>query len=67
MKQTLLSGIAPSGELTLGNYLGAIRNWIRHQDQYECFFPLVDLHAITVRQDPASFASRCRDFVALYL
>ncbi len=66
-KQTLLSGIAPSGRLTLGNYLGAIRNWVARQDQYECFFPLVDLHAVTVRQDPTTFADRCRDFVALYL
>lgn len=65
--QTLLSGISPSGRLTLGNYLGAIRNWVAHQDQYECFFPLVDLHAITVRQDSATFADRCRDFVALYI
>lgn len=67
MKPTLLSGIAPSGRLTLGNYLGAIRNWVDHQDLYRCFFPLVDLHAITVRQDPETFANRCRDFVALYL
>ncbi|MFT7222059.1 MAG: tryptophanyl-tRNA synthetase [Candidatus Azotimanducaceae bacterium] len=67
MKQTLLSGIAPSGELTLDNYLGAVSNWVSRKDQYECFFPLVDLHAITVRRDPESFASRCRDFVALYL
>lgn len=66
-KPNLLSGITPSGKLTLGNYLGAIRNWVDHQDQYNCFFPLVDLHAITVRQDPATFADRCRDFVALYL
>jgi tryptophanyl-tRNA synthetase len=64
---TLLSGIAPSGRLTLGNYLGAIKNWVDHQHQYQCFFPLVDLHAITVRQDPRTFADRCRDFVALYL
>ena len=66
-QQTLLSGIAPSGRLTLGNYLGAIRNWIDSQDQYRCFFPLVDLHAITVRQNTETFAERCRDFVALYL
>lgn len=64
---TLLSGIAPSGRLTLGNYLGAIRNWVNRQDQYQCLFPLVDLHAITVRQDRQTFAERCRDFVALYL
>ncbi len=66
-QQTLLSGIAPSGRLTLGNYLGAIRNWIANQDRYRCFFPLVDLHAITVRQNTQTFAERCRDFVALYL
>jgi len=65
--RTLLSGIAPSGRLTLGNYLGAIRSWVAHQDYFECYFPLVDLHAITVRQDPATFADRCRDFIALYL
>ena len=65
--QVLLSGIAPSGRLTLGNYLGAIRNWVDRQDSDDCFFPLVDLHAMTVRQDPKQFADRCRDFVALYL
>lgn len=67
MKPTLLSGIAPSGRLTLGNYLGAIRNWVGNQELCQCFFPLVDLHAITVRQAPETFAERCRDFVALYL
>jgi len=65
--QTLLSGIAPSGKLTLGNYLGAIRTWVNSQNQYDCFFPLVDLHARTVRQNSETFAERCRDFVALYL
>ena len=63
----LLSGIAPSGRLTLGNYLGAIKSWVAQQDCHECFFPLVDLHALTVRQDPKTFADRCRDFVALYI
>jgi tryptophanyl-tRNA synthetase len=66
-KGTLLSGIAPSGRLTIGNYLGAIRNWVDLQDHHDCFFPLVDLHAITVRQDPRTFADRCRDVVALYI
>jgi tryptophanyl-tRNA synthetase len=64
---TLLSGIAPSGRLTLGNYLGAIKSWVAEQHRFECYFPLVDLHAITVRQDAATFADRCRDFIALYL
>ncbi len=63
----LLSGIAPSGRLTLGNYLGAIRHWVGRQDRDDCFFPLVDLLAVTVRHDPQRFADRCRDFVALYL
>ncbi len=64
---TMLSGIAPSGRLTLGNYLGAIRNWINAPQHFECFFPLVDLHAITVRQNPETFADRCLDFIAQYI
>lgn len=64
---TILSGIAPSGQLTLGNYLGAIRNWVAMQDDFDCYYVLVDLHAITVRQDPAEFAERCLDFIALYI
>jgi tryptophanyl-tRNA synthetase len=63
----MLSGIAPSGRLTLGNYLGAICSWVARQHDFDCYFPLVDLHAITVRQDPATFADRCRDFIALYI
>ena len=64
---TILSGIAPSGQLTLGNYLGALRSWVAMQDSYDCYYVLVDLHAITVRQDPATFAERCLDFIALYI
>ena len=66
-KKILLSGIQPSGNLTIGHYLGALRNWVQLQDQYECYFPLVDMHAITVRQEPAELRKRCYDFVALYL
>ncbi|MCL4219626.1 MAG: tryptophan--tRNA ligase [Candidatus Hydrogenedentes bacterium] len=66
-KKILLSGIQPSGNLTIGHYLGALRNWVQLQDQYECYFPLVDMHAITVRQEPAELRRRCYDFVALYL
>ncbi len=66
-RPTILSGIAPSGQLTLGNHLGAIRNWVTMQDTYDCYYVLVDLHAITVRQDPATFAERCLDFIALYI
>ncbi len=52
-KKVMLSGIKPSGDLTLGNYLGAIKNWVKLQNEYECYFFIADLHAITVRQIPA--------------
>ncbi|GIR52750.1 MAG: hypothetical protein CM15mP62_02210 [Rhodospirillaceae bacterium] len=48
----IFSGIQPSGSLQLGNYLGAIRNWAKMQNDYECIFCVVDLHAITLPQDP---------------
>ena len=66
-RPVLLSGIQPSGQLTLGNYIGAIRNWKALEDDYDCLFLLVDLHAITVRQDPADLRRRCREFLALYI
>jgi len=66
-RPVLLSASGPSGNLTLGNYLGAIRNWVDLQDRYDCFFVLVDLHAITVRQEPAKLLQRCYDFLALYV
>ncbi len=66
-KPVLLSGIQPSGQLTLGNYIGAIRNWVSLQADYDCLFLLVDLHAITARQDPAVLRQRCRDFLSLYI
>ena len=54
-KKVIFSAIQPSGTITLGNYLGALRNWIGLQDEYDCIFALADLHTITVRQDPAKF------------
>ncbi len=63
----LLSGIQPSGNLMIGNYIGALRNWVQLQDQYRCMFILVDLHAITVRQDPTELLSRSFDFLAQYI
>ena len=54
-KPILFSGIQPSGSLTLGNYLGALKNWVALQDEYRGIYSVVDLHAITVRQDPAKF------------
>ena len=66
-KPTLLSGIQPSGDLMLGNYIGSIKNWVNMQDDYNCLFSLVNMHAITVEQDPAALHKRSLDFVALYL
>ncbi len=62
--QRIFSGIQPSGVPTLGNYLGAIRNWVALQADHECLFCVVDLHAITVWQDPASLAAATRDLAA---
>ena len=66
-KPILLSGIQPSGELTIANYVGAIRNWVALQKEYDCLFILVDMHTITVKQDPAELRRRCYDFMALYI
>ncbi|MBZ0310829.1 MAG: tryptophan--tRNA ligase, partial [Anaerolineae bacterium] len=66
-KKRVLSGIQPSGNLTIGNYLGALRQWVAEQDNYECYFCIVDLHAITVPQDPVSLRAKTREVAALYL
>ncbi len=66
-KKTVLSGIKPSGNLTLGNYLGAIKNWIGMQDEYNCYFSIVNLHAITVRQDSKELYDRTYEILATYL
>ncbi len=63
----ILSGVQPTGNLHLGNYLGALRNWVRLQQEYECFYCLVDLHAITVQQDPAALRTSTRDGAAALL
>jgi tryptophanyl-tRNA synthetase len=57
----VFSGIQPSGELHIGNYLGAVRNWVRLQHEYECLFSIVDLHAITQAYDPGGLTARTRD------
>jgi tryptophanyl-tRNA synthetase len=57
----------PSGNLHIGNYLGALKNWVRIQSQYECIFCIVDLHAITVYQEPAALRAKIREIAALYL
>ena len=66
-KKVMLSGIKPSGDLTLGSYLGAIKNWVELADQYDCFYFMADLHAITVRQDPALLRKRTLDQLAQYI
>lgn len=57
----IFSGIQPSGELHIGNYLGAVQNWVRLQASYECFYSIVDLHAITAKYDPATLSLRTRE------
>lgn len=66
-KPVLFSGIQPSGNLTLGNYIGALKNWTNLQHEHNCFFSIVDLHTITVRQEPKEFYNNCYDTTALYL
>ena len=66
-KPVVFSGVQPSGELTIGNYLGALRQFAQMQDDYECLYCIVDLHAITVRQDPVALRKATLDVLALYL
>lgn len=66
-KKIIFSGVQPSGNLTLGNYIGAIRNWVSLQDEYNCIYCIVDLHALTVRQNPAELRQRSRSLLALYI
>ena len=66
-KKVILSGIKPSGDLTLGNYLGAIKNWVKLQDEYDCYFFIADLHAITVKQVPAELRKRSLEVLATYV
>ena len=63
----ILSGVQPSGDLHLGNYLGAIKNFVSLQKEYECFFCVVDLHAITVWQDPKELAQKTREVTAAFI
>ena len=66
-KKRIFSGIQPSGELTLGSYMGAIRNWVALQEEYDCLYCIVDEHAITVRQDPALLRRRSMAQLAQYI
>ena len=66
-KKVLFSGMQSTGSLTLGNYLGALKNWVQLSEEYECFYCVVDEHSITVRQDPATLRKRARALLMLYI
>ena len=66
-KKVVFSGIQPSGDLTLGNYLGALKNWVQLQDDYDTFYCIVDLHAITVKQEPKNLRRRTLELLAIYI
>lgn len=66
-KKVIFSGAQPSGKLSIGNYIGAIKNWVNLQNEYDCYYCVVDMHAITVRQDPAELRRRTLETLALYI
>ncbi|MBR6452485.1 MAG: tryptophan--tRNA ligase [Lachnospiraceae bacterium] len=66
-QKVLFSGMQATGTLTLGNYLGALKNWVSLSEEYLCFYSVVDLHSITVRQDPAELRKRARALLTLYI
>ncbi|OHW63173.1 tryptophan--tRNA ligase [Andreesenia angusta] len=66
-KKTIFSGVQPSGALTIGNYLGAIKNWVQLQEEYDCYYCVVDMHAITVPQEPKDLRKNTLEILALYL
>lgn len=66
-KKTLYSAVQPTNNLTIGNYLGAIKNWVALQNDYNCFYAVADMHSITLRQDPVVLRRRTLEVVALYI
>lgn len=66
-KKIIFSGVQPSGNITLGNYLGAIKNWVDLQDEYFCCYAMMDLHTITVRQNPVELRKRTLDLLKIYM
>ena len=66
-RKVIFSGIQPSGNLTIGNYLGALKNFPYYTENYKCFYCVVDMHAITVRQVPAELRRRTAETLALYI
>ncbi len=66
-KKVLFSGMQATGDLTLGNYLGALKNWVALSEEYQCFYGVVDMHSITIRQDPAALRRHARELLILYI
>lgn len=66
-KKVIFSGMQPTGIITIGNYFGALKNWVKLNDEYNCLFCVVDMHSITVRQDPAHLRKSARELIALYI
>ena len=66
-KQIILSGIQPTGSLTLGNYLGALNNWVKMQEEYDCYYMIANLHTLTVRNSPKELKNNTLKILALYV
>lgn len=66
-QKVIFSGAQPTGSMTLGNYIGALQNWKQLEEEYQCFYSIVDLHSLTVKQDPETFRHTCLSFLAQYL
>ena len=66
-KKVLYSGMQSTGNLTLGNYLGALKNWITLSDEYECFYSVANMHSITVRQNPTELRKHARELLTLFI
>ncbi len=66
-KKTILSGIQATGSLTLGNYLGALNNWVEMQEEYDCYYMIADLHTLTIRNDPETLRNNTLNLIALYI
>ena len=66
-KKVILSGIQATGNLTLGNYLGALSNWVEMQDEYDCYYMIADLHTLTIRNEPEALRKHTLELIALYI
>ena len=66
-KKTILSGIQATGSLTLGNYLGALNNWVEMQEEYDCYYMIADLHTLTIRNNPETLKENTLKLIALYI